>query len=96
MLLTLYTRNGCCLCEGLEQRLGKISLQKLIPPLKLQVVDIDSESLSEVKRNRFDLRVPVMVISLDDDRDIELPRVSPRINEEELFRWIQKIINNLI
>ena len=29
MDLTLYSRQGCCLCEGLEQRLGQLDLTAL-------------------------------------------------------------------
>tara|TARA_Y100001968_G_C19451898_1_gene769262 strand:+ start:293 stop:691 length:399 start_codon:yes stop_codon:yes gene_type:complete len=96
MLLTLYTRKGCCLCEGLEQRLENISLQKLVPPLILKVIDIDSDFITDDARKNLDLRVPVMVISLkEQNRDIELPRVSPRTSEEDLFKWMQKIINDI-
>ena len=85
------------MCEGLEQRLKNISLQNLEPPFNLQVIDIDNESVSEVVRNKFDLRVPIMAISLKgNNREIELPRVSPRCSEEELFRWMQKNINKII
>ena len=34
--LMLYSRHGCCLCEGLEERLSQI-----LPPGALQVVDVD-------------------------------------------------------
>ena len=38
--LVLYSRQGCCLCEGLESRLGDLELSKL--ELVLQVIDIDA------------------------------------------------------
>ena len=38
LILTLYSRTGCCLCEGLEQNLKSISLKDLTPPLELHVV----------------------------------------------------------
>ncbi len=84
------------MCEGLEQRLENISLQKLVPPLILKVIDIDSDFITDDARKNLDLRVPVMVISLkEQNRDIELPRVSPRTSEEDLFKWMQKIINDI-
>ena len=36
--LVLFSRQGCCLCEGLEQRLRDLDLQAL--GLVLMVVDI--------------------------------------------------------
>ena len=97
MFLILYTRKGCCLCEGLEQRLKNISFEKLVPTIELEIIDIDSNSLSENEKNNLELRVPVMVISSEEKKqNIELPRVSPRIHDKELFRWVQKNINNVL
>ena len=97
MFLIFYTRKGCCLCEGLEQRLNNISLQDLDPPLTLEVVDIDSDSISEAEKNNYDLRVPIMVLSFkEQDQIIELPRISPRMKENDLFRWMQKFLNDVI
>ena len=96
-LLILYTRSGCCLCEGLEERLRNISLNTLNPPINLEVIDIDSGDLPETVRNRYDLIVPVMVLSLKEKNlIIELPRVSPRIQGKELFIWMQKNINKIL
>tara|TARA_Y100001968_G_C19189924_1_gene634679 strand:- start:71 stop:310 length:240 start_codon:yes stop_codon:yes gene_type:complete len=72
-------------------------LQALKIPLTLKVIDIDSDELSDELRIRFDLQVPVMAVSLKEkNRVIELPRVSPRLKEKELFIWIEKTITNLI
>ena len=85
------------MCEGLEQRLKSISLKSLEVPLTLKVIDIDSGLLSEDLRRNFDLRVPVMALFLkEQNRVIELPRVSPRIKERELFKWIQKTITTTL
>ena len=95
--LILYGRAGCCLCEGLEKRLREISLHDLVPSMNLRVVDIDSDNFSEIERARYDLRVPVLLIELKNHKQLlELPVVSPRIKEKQLFDWIQKEINQLI
>ena len=97
VLLILYTRSGCCLCEGLEERLRSTPLNTLNPPINLEVIDIDKADLPERIRNRYDLSVPVMVLSLKEKNlMIELPRVSPRIKEKELFLWMQKNINKIL
>ena len=95
--LFLYSRSGCCLCEGLEQRLKNVDLSQIDPSLVLKVIDIDNELVPKDVKARFDLRVPVLVLSSKDkDLIIELPIVSPRIKGSELLTWMQKTLNKLI
>ena len=92
----LYSRKGCCLCEGLEQNLRSLSLNELQPPLKLQVIDIDALNTSVDIRIRYDLLVPVLLIGKNDLKEMtELPRVSPRLEGERLLHWLQKVITRI-
>ena len=84
--LLLYSRAGCCLCEGLEQRLRDLNLEDDIHPLTLVVVDIDAPDCAASLRARFDLEVPVLVLG-----DTELPRVSPRLSGDGLRAWLQRV-----
>ncbi len=84
--LLLYSRTGCCLCEGLEQRLRDLNLEQDIHPLTLVVVDIDSSDCAAPLRARYDLEVPVLVLE-----DTELPRVSPRLTGDGLRHWLQRV-----
>ena len=84
--LFLYSRTGCCLCEGLEQRLRDLNLEQGIQPLELVVVDIDASSCSAPLRARYDLEVPVLALE-----DTELPRVSPRLSGDGLRHWLQRV-----
>ena len=84
--LLLYSRAGCCLCEGLEQRLRDLNLEDDIHPLTLVVVDIDAPDCAASLRARFDLEVPVLVLG-----DTELPRVSPRLSGDGLRSWLQRV-----
>ena len=52
--LRLYTRTGCCLCEGLEERLRLLDL-----PLSLELVDVDGDPALQAS---YGLRVPVLAI----------------------------------
>ena len=89
--LILFTRVGCCLCKGLEDRLGGLPLDKLTPSLTLYVKDIDGVEVSSVENARYSLEVPVLLLELEHPlRRLELPRVSPRLSEEGLFMWLQK------
>ena len=84
--LTLFSRQGCCLCEGLEQRLRQLDLSQLRPPLQLTVIDIDAPGVDPDLRARYDFEVPVLHL-----QGVPLPRVSPRLNAEGLFSWLQRL-----
>ena len=94
ILLCLYVRKGCCLCQGLENRLVDLPLFDLYPSIKLRVIDIDVDITSQSERELYDLEVPVMVLYLSEHKQIyKLPRVSPRLKGDELFKWLQKILD---
>ena len=83
--LVLYSRQGCCLCEGLEERLRGLDLAALDPPLQLEVIDIDAAGIDPELKARYDLEVPVLALSIG-----ALPRVSPRLSGDGLFTWLQR------
>ena len=85
--LVLYSRRGCCLCEGLEQRLEALNLVEL--GFTLQVIEIDNPAVSPELKVRYDLEVPALVV-----QGRELPRVSPRLSGEGLFNWLQRALSN--
>ena len=85
--LVLYSRQGCCLCEGLEQRLEALNLMGL--GVTLQVIDLDGAGVTPELKARYDLEVPVLVV-----QGRELPRVSPRLSGEGLFNWLQRALSN--
>ncbi len=95
--LTLFSRSGCCLCEGLEESLKNLSLNHLDPPLKLLVRDIDGVDVQNYERELYSLKVPVLLIELDSPyRRVEFPRASPRLSEEDLFNWLQKNLSKIL
>jgi hypothetical protein len=76
--LVLITRQGCCLCEGLEQK-----LRQLEQPL--QCLDVDHHpALLE----RYGLEVPVLLWR-EGGAERELPRVSPRLAAPQLAAWLR-------
>jgi len=76
--LVLLTRQGCCLCEGLEEKLRVLQI-----PLELRDVDGDA-----VLQARSGLEVPVL-LQPSDAGERELPRPSPRLSAQALHRWLQ-------
>jgi hypothetical protein len=77
--LVLYTRQGCCLCEGLAEKL--LALQ---PAPRLQLIDVDADPALQ---RRFGLEVPVLAQVLPAGERL-LPRVPPRLAGEPLQRWL--------
>ena len=81
--LLLFTRQGCCLCEGLEEK-----LRALDPPQPLQLIDVDTDPALQ---GRYGLAVPVLAVAGSDaDPFRELPRVSPRLAGAQLQAWLIK------
>ena len=87
--LTLYSRTGCCLCEGLESRLRALDLVGL--SIELTVIDIDMPGTLPDLRARYDLEVPVLALE-----GSELPRVSPRLTGEGLLNWLQLCLSTAL
>jgi hypothetical protein len=79
--LILFTRQGCCLCEGLEEK-----LRALAPPQPLHVIDVDTDPALQ---GRYGLAVPVLAVAASGDAPLrELPRVSPRLAGAQLRAWL--------
>jgi hypothetical protein len=83
--LILYTRAGCCLCEGLEERLR--DLRPADPPRR---VDVDSDPALQA---RYGLSVPVLAVADGASGTITpLPPVPPRLKGEPLRAWLHRHI----
>ncbi|MBM5803114.1 MAG: glutaredoxin family protein [Cyanobacteria bacterium K_DeepCast_35m_m2_155] len=85
--LLLYSRRGCCLCQGLEEK-----LKALEPPLALQVVDVDSDPDLQAQ---YGLEVPVLAVPRQGGAPAALPRVSPRLSGAALSRWLAEQLKSL-
>jgi hypothetical protein len=83
--LILYTKPGCHLCEGLQEKLALIQPQNWT----IEVRDITSR---EDWFNAYQYEVPILCQKLSTGEKI-LPRLSPRANSEQLARLLA---NNLI
>mgnify|MGYP000164748825 FL=1 len=80
-VLVLVTRQGCCLCEGLAQKLQALAL-----PQGIELIDVDGDPALQA---RFGLEVPVLVLRSPQGEQV-LPRVPPRLTGESLRVWLQK------
>ena len=83
--LVLFTRRGCCLCEGLAEKLQALGLSAGGPMAALRLVDVDADPALQA---RYGLEVPVLAIQ-DGEALRELPRVPPRLMGERLTAWLR-------
>ena len=96
MVLFIYTRKGCCICDKLKNYLNDIN-NNYNPKLEIFEVDIDRFDLYKNDFKKYDHQVPVLALQLKDSKEIfELPRVSPRLKGLQLNNWLKKNINNIL
>ncbi|KAK3159207.1 hypothetical protein QOZ80_2AG0147050 [Eleusine coracana subsp. coracana] len=81
--LVLYSKPGCCLCDGLKEKLHAASLLAGTPyslaSLELQERDITTNPEWE---RLYQYEIPVLVKVLPDGTEEILPRLSPRLSVE--------------
>ena len=88
--LILYSKPGCHLCEGLQEKLEEL-------PLELEVRDITQ---NEAWFQKYQYEVPVLCIPLDTQPNASqaeqpLPRLSPRASVAQMARMLQTHIGSL-
>ena len=97
MILLVFVRKGCCICDKLKNELNNIDLKLIHNDLKLQEIDIDRFDLYKNKYKKYDYEVPVLALKRYKSSKInELPRVSPRLKNLQLRNWLKKNIDDLI
>lgn len=82
MYLILYSKPGCHLCQGLEEKLNQIT----DIPFKLEIRDITTR---EDWMSAYQYEIPVLCQKLP-DREQALPRLSPRASVAKLEQMLQK------
>jgi len=88
MHLILYSKPGCHLCEGLQEKLVQIlSTQQ---ELSLEVRDITTQ---EDWWQAYQYEVPVLFLHRD-GRSLPLPRPSPRAKVGQIQQMLQKYVNH--
>ncbi|XP_021748826.1 uncharacterized protein LOC110714592 [Chenopodium quinoa] len=87
--LILYSKPGCCLCDGLKEKLSAaFSLSSPTDPLHdvdLQIRDITTNPEWE---RAYQYEIPVLAKLLPDGTEVTLPRLSPRLGVEVIQRKI--------
>ncbi|BBC24137.1 glutaredoxin family protein [Pseudanabaena sp. ABRG5-3] len=83
MKLILYSKQGCCLCEGL---LTKLQAVKKVS-FELEVRDITTSS---DWFDRYQYEIPVLCVLNDCQQEQELPRFPPRSPVTKLEELLQR------
>jgi glutaredoxin len=91
MRLILYSKPGCHLCEGLQEKLEQI--QNL--SFELEIRDITTR---EDWFSAYEYEVPVLYLSnhrgAEDTEEKPLPRPSPRASVQQLEQMLRKYLAN--
>jgi Glutaredoxin-like domain (DUF836) len=84
MHLILYSKPGCHLCEGLQEKIEQI--QQI--PIQLEVRDITSKpEWFQV----FQYEIPVLYrVNESEGSSVRLPRISPRATVLQVEQMLQK------
>ncbi|XAR62791.1 hypothetical protein NMG60_11017670 [Bertholletia excelsa] len=80
--LILYSKPGCCLCDGLKEKLHaafSLSAPEPLHDVDLQIRDITTNPEWE---RAYQYEIPVLARVLSDGTEEILPRLSPRLGVE--------------
>lgn len=89
--LVLYTKPGCCLCDGLKETLDEVLASETIlasaPALRGASLELRDVSTNEEWAAKHAMEVPVLHLRDDDgdgDDETPLPRPAPRLSAARL------------
>ncbi|NJL21383.1 MAG: glutaredoxin family protein [Leptolyngbyaceae cyanobacterium SM1_3_5] len=86
MHLILYSKPGCHLCEGLQEKLAQVQ-----PSIDLEVRDITTRS---DWFDAYQYEIPVLVAVNEAGEMQILPRLSPRASLTQVEQMLQKYLQN--
>ncbi|XP_074263573.1 uncharacterized protein LOC141586293 [Silene latifolia] len=87
--LILYSKPGCCLCDGLKEKLNAaFDSSTSLNNVELQVRDITTNSDWE---KAYQYEIPVLAKLCDDGTEEILPRLSPRLGVELIQKKIADV-----
>ncbi len=86
MNLILYSKPGCHLCEGLEEKLRAIQSIDLKLDLTLDIRDITQDPIAF---EQYQYEIPVLYLQPENGNLVPLPRQSPRSSIEQITKMLQ-------
>jgi Glutaredoxin-like domain (DUF836) len=90
MRLILYSKAGCHLCEGLQEKLEQI-IKTDFSSLQLEIRDITT-NVDWFAAYQYEIPVLFITNNVDDAEGILIPRPSPRATVRQLEQLLQKYL----
>ena len=86
MRLILYSKPGCHLCEGLQEKLEQVQS----PRFELEIRDITTQ---KAWFDAYQYEIPLLFLAIDDaSNPVPLPRLSPRASVQQVAQLLQKYL----
>ena len=85
MNLILYSKPGCHLCEGLEEKIRAIESINV----SLDIRDITQDDRAFEK---YQYEIPVLYVQQDDGNLVKVPRSSPRSSISQIEKMLQSYL----
>jgi hypothetical protein len=82
MNLILYSKPGCHLCEGLEEKIR--SIETIVIILDVRDITQDDEAFQA-----YQYEIPVLYVQTDSGRLLPTPRQSPRASIAQITQMLQ-------
>lgn len=94
--LILYSKPGCCLCDGLKEKLHLAFLvggEHDISDVELEVRDITTK---EEWEQAYQYEIPVLACMKGNGIEEVIPRFSPRLTIEQLQKKLAAVLPNAV
>lgn len=90
MYLILYSKPGCHLCEGLQEKLAQV--QQISIDLEVRDITTNPQWF-----NAYQYEIPVLFWVPSGgavSSPMPLPRISPRATVQQVEQWLQKVASD--
>ncbi|NJL60868.1 MAG: glutaredoxin family protein [Methylacidiphilales bacterium] len=90
MQIILYSKPGCHLCEGLQEKLEQVAKTQDFASLQLEIRDITTR---DDWFQAYQYEIPVLFVAdTTENQATMIPRPSPRASWQQLAQILQKYI----
>lgn len=92
MHLILYSKPGCHLCEGLQEKLEQIQADAELCAGQNFDLEIRDITTRDDWFQAYQYEIPVVFMAIDAETLVPLPRPSPRASVQQVARLLQKCL----